>query len=136
MPSALNQVKEPQLSASAVTALRLKQRVAERKVTSTQKKAMKPVALPLIAIEAPVDPTPVADLWRHLARQRLLMFVSPAAVDWFFRLRPPDAPWPATPLMRVPVSSTSNDRGPGGNASTAPKAAAINAAAFMARGNR
>lgn len=63
-------------------------------------------ALPLIAIEAPADPAPVADLWRHLAQQRLLMFVSPAAVDWFFRLRPPDAAWPADTLAAAPGPGT------------------------------
>ena len=63
-------------------------------------------ALPLIAIEAPADPAPVAELWRHLARQRLLMFVSPAAVDWFFRLRPPDTAWPAETLAAAPGPGT------------------------------
>lgn len=63
-------------------------------------------ALPLIAIEAPADPAPVTELWRHLAQERLLMFVSPAAVDWFFRLRPPDAAWPAGTLAAAPGPGT------------------------------
>lgn len=63
-------------------------------------------ALPLIAIEAPADPAPVTELWHHLAQQRLLMFVSPAAVDWFFRLRPPGTLWPADTLAAAPGPGT------------------------------
>ena len=63
-------------------------------------------ALPLIAIEAPADPAPVATLWRHLSEQRLLMFVSPAAVEWFFRLRPSDAAWPTGTLAAAPGPGT------------------------------
>jgi uroporphyrinogen-III synthase len=63
-------------------------------------------ALPLIAIEGPADPQPVQALWQHLGRTRLLMFVSPAAVDWFFRLRPLGATWPDTCLAAAPGPGT------------------------------
>lgn len=75
-------------------------------VQALREHALDAHALPLIAIEAPVDPAPVADLWRHLARQRLLMFVSPAAVDWFFRLRPPGNLWPSGTLAAAPGPGT------------------------------
>jgi uroporphyrinogen-III synthase len=48
----------------------------------------------------------VQRLWRHLAEQTLLMFVSPAAVDWFFRLRPASARWPAQTLAAAPGPGT------------------------------
>lgn len=63
-------------------------------------------ALPLIAIEGPVDPAPVQALWQGMASQALLMFVSPAAVDWFFRLAPPGARWSPHTLAAAPGPGT------------------------------
>ena len=63
-------------------------------------------AMPLICIGAPANPTPVLDLWQRLDRQRLLMFVSPSAVDWFFQLRPPEATWPSCTLAAAPGPGT------------------------------
>lgn len=65
-------------------------------------------ALPLIGIDAPVNPNAVQEAWRSLDQQRLLMFVSPAAVDWFFRLRPADARWPSSTLAAAPGPGTAN----------------------------
>ncbi len=69
--------------------------------------------LPLIAIEGPPHPQAVTKLWHTLAQQRLLMFVSPAAAEWFFRLRPQPsqegdlAPaWPANTLAAAPGPGT------------------------------
>lgn len=69
--------------------------------------------LPLIAIDGPPQPEAVVRLWHNLAQQRLLMFVSPASAEWFFRLRPhalPDgspAPgWPAQTLAAAPGPGT------------------------------
>ena len=69
--------------------------------------------LPLIAIDAPPDPAAVTRLWHTLAHQRLLMFVSPAAAEWFFRLRPhrlhegdPAPAWPAQTLAAAPGPGT------------------------------
>lgn len=63
-------------------------------------------ALPLIAISAPTDAAAVTALWHSLPTRRALMFVSPAAVDWFFRLRPPGATWPAQTLAAAPGPGT------------------------------
>ncbi len=69
--------------------------------------------LPLIAIEGPPQVEAVARLWHTLAQQRLLMFVSPAAAEWFFRLRPQPLPdgspaptWPAQTLAAAPGPGT------------------------------
>ncbi|MBT9609681.1 MAG: uroporphyrinogen-III synthase [Pseudomonadota bacterium] len=69
--------------------------------------------LPLIAIEGPPHPEAVARLWHTLAHQRLLMFVSPASAEWFFRLRPqplqdgsPAPAWPAQTLAAAPGPGT------------------------------
>lgn len=63
-------------------------------------------ALPLIAITAPANPEAVAQIWQHIANKAVLMFVSPAAVDWFFKLRPDQAKWPAHTLAAAPGPGT------------------------------
>ncbi len=63
-------------------------------------------ALPLIGIQGPADPAPVHALWRQLHLARLLMFVSPSAVEWFFRLRPPECAWPGHTLAAAPGPGT------------------------------
>lgn len=63
-------------------------------------------ALPLIAIGPPPQPTDVARLWHELRDHRALMFVSPAAVDWFFRLRPDGIGWPGDTLAAAPGPGT------------------------------
>ena len=62
--------------------------------------------LPLIAIEAPPDGAAVERLWRTLPEHRALMFVSPAAVSWFFRLRPDGLAWPQACLACAPGPGT------------------------------
>jgi uroporphyrinogen-III synthase len=67
------------------------------------------VALPLIAIGPPPDPQAVHAVratWQHLDTWRALMFVSPAAVEWFFRQRPDGARWPDTTLATAPGPGT------------------------------
>jgi uroporphyrinogen-III synthase len=66
-------------------------------------------ALPLIAIDGPNDPSPVQNLWRNMVDQALLMFVSPAAVEWFFRLRPPDAAWSPQTMAAAPGPGTARE---------------------------
>jgi uroporphyrinogen-III synthase len=55
--------------------------------------------LPLIAIGPPADEASVAAAWRQLAGCTAALFVSPAAAEGFFRLRPASGtgalPWPA-----------------------------------------
>lgn len=71
-------------------------------------------ALPLIAITAPPRPHEVARLWLELgddrsaprARPRALMFVSPAAVEGFFHLRPEGSTWPQGTLATAPGPGT------------------------------
>ncbi|RZI81885.1 MAG: uroporphyrinogen-III synthase [Rubrivivax sp.] len=65
-------------------------------------------ALPLIDITGPSDPAPVRVLWRQLAQARLLMFVSPSAVEWFFKLRPEGITWPQGTLAAAPGPGTAN----------------------------
>lgn len=66
------------------------------------------VALPLMAIVPPRRPAAVADTWRDLARYRLLVFVSPAAVAGFFQLRPPATTWPPATLAAAPGPGTAS----------------------------
>lgn len=81
-------------------------------------------ALPLIAITPPPRPEAVTQLWHELAhhtdsttspaapqapaspRPRALMFVSPAAVEGFFRLRPEGCTWPPGTLATAPGPGT------------------------------
>lgn len=62
--------------------------------------------LPLIAITEPPRPGDVTRLWHELPAHRALMFVSPAAVDGFFRLRPDGCIWPAATLATAPGPGT------------------------------
>jgi uroporphyrinogen-III synthase len=52
-------------------------------------------ALPLLGIAGPADEGAVHLAWQQLARQVLVMFVSPSAVERFFALRPTGLDWPA-----------------------------------------
>lgn len=67
-------------------------------------------ALPLIAITPPPRPDEVTQLWQELAsphsRPRALMFVSPAAVEGFFRLQPEGSTWPHDTLATAPGPGT------------------------------
>ena len=63
-------------------------------------------ALPVIAISAPPQPDDVAQLWRQLSAQRALMFVSPAAVNGFFELRPAGCTWPLGTIAAAPGPGT------------------------------
>lgn len=53
------------------------------------------VALPLLDIGPPQDRGPVHAAWAQLHEFRLVMFVSPNAVQHFFAARPAGAAWPA-----------------------------------------
>lgn len=63
-------------------------------------------ALPLIAIEGPRVPEAVQRCWQTLASVRLVMFVSPAAAQWFFDLRPAEIKWPNHTLAAAPGPGT------------------------------
>jgi uroporphyrinogen-III synthase len=59
-----------------------------------QARGVDAVALPLIDIAAPAESGALAAAWVGLARQQLVVFVSPNAVTQFFAARPPAAAWP------------------------------------------
>jgi uroporphyrinogen-III synthase len=63
-------------------------------------------ALPLIDIAAPHDAQAVSHAWLRLPETRLVMFVSPNAVAWFARQRPPTARWPEHTLACAPGPGT------------------------------
>lgn len=65
------------------------------------------VALPLIGIEAPADPSALAAAWAGLGSRRLVVFVSPNAAEMFFAARPAGAMWPAQTLAGSPGPGTS-----------------------------
>lgn len=65
-------------------------------------------ALPLMSIEGPAQVEPVQTLWRELALARLVMFVSPAAAQWFFQLRPPHLRWTPGTLAAAPGPGTAH----------------------------
>ena len=55
-------------------------------------------ALPLLGIDGPPDPASVQQAWHTLAKQALVMFVSPSAVARFFAGKPAGAVWPPLTL--------------------------------------
>lgn len=52
------------------------------------------VALPLIDIAPPADPSAVHAAWHTLSQRRLIVFVSPNAAQSFFALKPEGMAWP------------------------------------------
>lgn len=64
------------------------------------------VALPLIGVAPAADAAAVESAWAKLALQRLVVFVSPNAVEHFFALRPAGARWPAGVLAGSPGPGT------------------------------
>lgn len=79
---------------------------ADQWVQSLRQQGIEAQALPLIGISAPPLPEAVADIWHHMANYRALMFVSPAAVQWFFRQRPEGARWSDTTWAAAPGPGT------------------------------
>jgi uroporphyrinogen-III synthase len=63
-------------------------------------------ALPLIDIAPLADPGSVIEAWRELKDIRLMVFVSPNAVQRFANLRPIGAVWPANTLAAAPGPGT------------------------------
>jgi len=71
---------------------------AEEWVAGLQAQGLDAVALPLIAISADVDHVALRRAWQDLALYRMLVFVSPNAVQQFFSHRPEGQVWPASTL--------------------------------------
>jgi uroporphyrinogen-III synthase len=66
------------------------------------------VALPLIGVAPAPDAAAVDSAWATLPAQRLVVFVSPNAVEHFFARRPTGARWPASVLAGSPGPGTSH----------------------------
>ncbi|MEQ1685872.1 MAG: uroporphyrinogen-III synthase [Burkholderiaceae bacterium] len=64
------------------------------------------VALPLIGVAPAADAAAVEAAWATLATQRLVVFVSPNAVEHFFAGRPAAMNWPAGVLAGSPGPGT------------------------------
>ncbi len=63
-------------------------------------------ALPLIDISDAVNPGAVQAAWRQLSQIRLVIFVSPNAVQCFANKRPVDVAWPSSTLAAAPGPGT------------------------------
>jgi len=63
-------------------------------------------SLPLIGIEAVLDPEPLREAWRQLPSMRLALFVSPNAATHFFALQPAGGGWPDGVLAASPGPGT------------------------------
>ena len=87
-------------------------------------------ALPLIGIAPPADPAPVVAAWQALAAHRLVVFVSPNAVEQFFALRPAGLAWPADTWAGSPGPGTSQVLREAGVADTSIVAPQADAAQF------
>lgn len=79
---------------------------ADSWVQSLRGQGVDALALPLIGIGAPPRPYAVADIWRQMANYRALMFVSPAAVQWFFQQRPDGVAWSTNTWAAAPGPGT------------------------------
>lgn len=95
-------------------------------------------ALPLIGIAPPQDAAAVRAAWQALPGRRLVVFVSPNAVEQFFALRPPEAAWPAATLAGSPGPGTTRvlqrlGVPPGGIVEPAAEAAQFDSEALWAR---
>jgi uroporphyrinogen-III synthase len=64
------------------------------------------VALPLIGIEPAADSQALQAAWQSIEQQRLLVFVSPNAVESFFTQRPSASAWPAATFAASPGPGT------------------------------
>ncbi|MFT3858037.1 MAG: uroporphyrinogen-III synthase [Aquabacterium sp.] len=104
MPTLLQPVTSPRAPLQVLVTRPQPQ--ADRWVADLMADGLAAHALPLIAISGPEDPRPVQALWHDMSACRLLMFVSPAAVEWFFRLRPAGATWPPGTLAAAPGPGT------------------------------
>lgn len=67
-------------------------------VQGLRDEGLEAAALPLIAISAGGDDAALALRWQDLARYRMLVFVSPNAVQQFFARRPEGQVWPPQTL--------------------------------------
>ena len=69
---------------------------ASQWVTRLQGLGFDAVALPLIDIQPAPESLAVVLAWSRISQMRLVVFVSPNAVEQFFALKPAGMPWPKT----------------------------------------
>ena len=77
-------------------------------VLRLQGRGVDAVGLPLMAIEPAADIAPVDAAWAQLSGHRLVIFVSPNAVERFFAQRPSQAPWPCATWAGSPGPGTTH----------------------------
>ena len=82
---------------------------AQAWVRDLRERGLDAVALPLIAIGAAADPEVVRVAWETLSEHRLVVFVSPNAVEQFFAAAPEDARWPDRTLAGSPGPGTTRE---------------------------
>lgn len=79
---------------------------ADSWVQALRQQGLSAEALPLIGISAPPQVDAVVAVWRNMPAYRSLMFVSPAAVEWFFKQRPNGVLWNDTTWAAAPGPGT------------------------------
>jgi uroporphyrinogen-III synthase len=92
-------------------------------VQALQALGLDAAALPLLGIAPPQDTGPVHEAWARLHTFRLVTFVSPNAVQYFFAERPAGAPWPegtAAGSTGPGTSAALREQGLGGSALVEP----------------
>ena len=82
---------------------------AQAWVRDLRERGLDAVALPLIAIGAAADPEVVRVAWETLSEHRLVVFVSPNAVEQFFAAAPEGARWPDRTLAGSPGPGTTRE---------------------------
>jgi len=82
------------------------QRQATAWVDSLREHGIDAAALPLIGIAGAPEPAAVVQAWATLHERRLVVFVSPNAVQSFFDLMPPGTGWAAGVLAASPGPGT------------------------------
>jgi uroporphyrinogen-III synthase len=82
---------------------------AQTWVHDLRERGLDAVALPLIAIGAAADPVLVRAAWEALPEQKLVVFVSPNAVEQFFAAAPDGTRWPARTLAGSPGPGTTRE---------------------------
>jgi uroporphyrinogen-III synthase len=82
------------------------QKQAEPWVARLRRAGVEAVALPLIGIAPMADAAPLQGAWAGLAAYRLVVFVSPNAVQYAFAQRPAGQVWPPGTLAGAPGPGT------------------------------
>lgn len=101
VPPPISPVPEPALRGRRLLVTRPAPQAVQW-VAMLRRRGIDAEALPLIDIAPPADPAPLHAAWGSLGQRRLLVFVSPNAVERFFAGRPAGVAWPAGLLAGAP----------------------------------